>query len=126
MPDMITPVIPTLAISELEADPHGLFARYRPLTPVIAREGGSLLAIRAADVDQFVRAPRMRQAETELMAERGILDGALFDLARFDMLTSNGPEHRRRRVPFTRTFAASMIAALRPAIQQGAEALMVE
>jgi cytochrome P450 len=130
MPDDITrlphPMIPTLSVQALEADPHGVFRHYRPLTPVIAREGGGFIVLRAADVEGLIRDSRVRQAETEMLEQRGVADGALFDLFRFGMVTSNGAAHRRRRAPFTRTFAAAMIAALRPAIRQGAEALIGE
>ena len=93
---------------------------------MIARENEGTIVIRAADVDALMRDGRVRQAETELLEHRGVTEGALFDLFRFGMVTSNGKEHRRRRSPFTRTFAASVIAALRPSIRQGAAALIDE
>ncbi len=116
----------TLTTRALEADPHGVFRRYRPLTPVIAREEGGLIVLRVADVRQLMRDPRLRQAETEFAEMQGVEDGALLDLFRFGMVTSNGDAHRRRRSPFTRTFAAAVIAALRPAIRRAAESLIDE
>jgi hypothetical protein len=47
---------------------------------------------------------------------------------RFDlgMLTANGEVHRRRRSPFSRTFAPRMIAELRPRMRQAAEELIAD
>src|SRR6202047_1641671 len=53
-----------------------------------------------------------------------VTDGALFDAFRYGMLTANGDAHRRRRSPFSRTFAARMITELRPHIRRSAEALI--
>ncbi|WP_338664097.1 cytochrome P450 [Pararoseomonas sp. SCSIO 73927] len=124
--NQVSPVgsIPTLSVRELEADPHGVFGRYRPVTPVIAREGGGLIVLRAADVEGLMGDSRVRQTEVELPRQRGVADGALFDIFLNGMVTSNGPEHRRRRAPFTRTFAASLVTALRPVIRSEAEALI--
>ena len=116
--------IPTLAVAALEADPHGVFRHHRPLTPVVAREGGGCIVLRAADVERLMHDTRVRQAETELAQRQGVTDGALLELFRLGMLTSNGAEHRSRRAPFTRAFATQVIAALRPAIRRGAEALV--
>lgn len=116
--------IVTLSIAELEADPHGVFRKYRPITPLIAREGAGYLVIRSKDVQQLVRDPRLRQGETEYVEMRGVPDGAIFDIFRYSMLTSNGTVHRRRRAPFTRTFAARLIADLRPHIRDVADELV--
>ena len=40
---------PSLTVEQLDADPHGVFRRYRPLTPLINRGKLGYLAIRAAD-----------------------------------------------------------------------------
>ncbi|MEJ0093618.1 MAG: cytochrome P450 [Methylocella sp.] len=66
----------------------------------------------------------VRQAETELPTLVGILDGPLFDLFKYGMLTSNGPDHRRRRSPFSATFAARLIADFRPRIRKIVEDLI--
>jgi cytochrome P450 len=114
----------TLSIAELEADPHGVFRRYRPVTPFILREDGSYMILRATDVEQLLKDPRMRQSETEFPRLRGITEGALYDFFEQGMLTSNGEIHRRRRAPFTRTFALRMITSLRPHIRNVAEDLV--
>ena len=113
---------PTLA--ELEADPHGVMRRYRAMTPVVRHEGLGYLVLRAEDIDRLLRPPRVRQVETEVALLRGITDGASFEFFAEGMLTSNDEVHRRRRSPFTRTFAARLIAELRPLLRRNAEDLI--
>ena len=119
MPDAIASGFPVLTVAELEADPHGVFRRYRPVTPVIEREILGAIVLRAADMELLIRHDQVRQPEMELVQQRGVTEGALYDLFQFSMATSNGAAHRRRRSPFTRTFAAAVIAAVRPSIRQG-------
>ncbi|ACL59691.1 cytochrome P450 [Methylobacterium nodulans] len=116
--------IPILSVAELEADPHGVFRHYRPRMPFVAHEAGGFLVLRSRNVEQLMRDPRARATETAYPEMRGIHDGALFDLFEHGMLTANGTVHRRRRSPFTRTFAARLIEDLRPRIRATAEALV--
>jgi cytochrome P450 family 103 len=104
-------------LRELERDPHGTFRRYRPMTPVLKRDDGVYMAIRAADVEKLGTDPRTRQLETEYIVARGVTAGPLFDFVKYTMLLSNGTEHRRRRAPLARTFGLKMIAELRPRIR---------
>jgi cytochrome P450 len=53
-----------------------------------------------------------------------VLDGALFDFFNNSMLLSNGPVHRKRRVPFARAFAVKLIDGLRPRIRAIANELI--
>jgi cytochrome P450 len=115
------PTVPTVA---LDRDPHGVFSRARTLTPLIKREDGSYVAIRADDVERLATDPRTRQLETELVQSRGVTAGALFDFFRNSMLLSNGPDHRRRRAPLSRAFAFRLIAELRPRIRSIAGGLV--
>jgi cytochrome P450 family 103 len=116
--------VPTLSIDELEADPHGVFSRYRSQVPFVAHEAGGYLVLRFADVEQLSRDPRLRATETEYPQMRGFTEGAVFDAFKYGMLASNGEVHRKRRSPFTRTFAARLIADLRPVIRNTAEDLI--
>ncbi len=118
--------IPTLTVAELEADPHGVFRAWRPRLPFVGHEIAGALVLRAADVDRLMRDPRLQATETLYPETRGIREGALFDLFAHGMLTANGPAHRRRRSPFTRTFAARMIEGVRPRIRAAAETLVRE
>jgi cytochrome P450 len=104
-------------LREFEHDPHGVFRRYRQTTPVLKRDDGVYIAIRAADIEKLGTDPRTRQLETEYVVSRGVTEGPLFDFVKHTMLLSNGTEHRRRRAPLARTFALKMIAELRPRIR---------
>nr|UTN42960.1 P-450 monooxygenase [Agrobacterium fabrum] len=91
--------------------------------PFLRRQDGVYLVLRADDVFGLSSDPRTRQIETELMLNRGVKEGAVFDFVRFSMLFSNDKTHSRRRSPFTRTFAFRMIENLRPKIRQLTEIL---
>ncbi|MEZ2132427.1 MULTISPECIES: cytochrome P450 [unclassified Sinorhizobium] len=114
----------SISVSELDVDPHGIYRRYRSRTPVLRREDGVYLALRAADIQSLMTDPRTRQMETELVALRGVTSGALFNFFRYNMLFSNGTDHTRRRSPMTRTFAFRMIAELRPRLRALADDLL--
>ncbi|GJD66451.1 cytochrome P450 [Methylobacterium frigidaeris] len=115
--------IPTLTVAELEADPHGVFRAWRPRLPVIGHEVAGRLVLRATDVDRLMRDPRLQATETLYPETRGIPNGTLFDIFADGMLTANGAVHRRRRSPFTRTFAVRLVEGLRPRIRAAADDL---
>jgi cytochrome P450 len=117
---------PTLSIAQLDQDPHGVFRRYRHLTPLLRRENAGYMAIRAADVEPLAFDPRTRQVENEHLAARGIHTGPLVDLWSNSMLFANGAEHRRRRAPMSRAFAFKFIEELRPHIRIAAERIICE
>jgi cytochrome P450 len=114
----------SVAATELEERPHETFRRLRPITPLVRRDDGGYIAIRAADVECLMTDPRTRQSEVELPTSRGVTDGALFTFFRSSMLFTNGPDHRRRRAPLSRVFAVKLIAELRPRIRAVAERLI--
>lgn len=113
-----------MPLLELEKHPHPVFRHHRPLTPVIKRDDGVYIAIRAADVEKLATDPRTRQLETEFIASRGVTDGPLFDFVKHTLVLSNGIAHRRRRAPLARTFAVKLIAELRPQVRAIAEELI--
>ena len=114
----------TIAAAELEQHAHAVFRHHRPLAPLIKRDDGVYIALRASDVERLATDPRTRQVETEIALARGVTDGALFDFFNNSMLLSNGPLHRRRRAPFARAFAVKLIAELRPRIRATANELI--
>ena len=116
--------ITTIPVQELERNPHEIFWFHRPLVPLLRRDDGVYIAIRAADVESLACDPRTRQLETEYAQSRGVMDGPLFDLFANTMLLSNGPAHRRRRAPLSRAFAFRLIAGMRPRIRAIAGALI--
>ena len=91
---------------------------------MIAHEAGGYFVLRLADVDRLTKDPRARASETAFPEMHSVTGGALFDAIRYGMLTANGDAHRRRRSPFSRTFAARMITELRPHIRRSAEELV--
>lgn len=103
--------------AEFRPDPHAGFARYRPRAGLISFETGVPVAIRYADVVALVSDPRTRQLETDSLERRGIRDGALHTFYANSMLTSNPPDHARRRRPAARAFAHRLIEAWRPRIR---------
>src|SRR5882757_530950 len=107
----------TIAAADLEQRAHEVFRHHRSLAPVVMREDGVYIALRASDVERLATDPRTRQLETELVLSRGVVDGALFDFFNNSMLLSNGPVHRKRRAPFARAFAVKLIDELRPRIR---------
>jgi cytochrome P450 len=111
---------PALSIAQLDEDPHGIFRRYRTLTPLLKRENAGYIAIRAADMEPLAFDPRTRQMETEQLTMRGVHSGALVELWSNSMLFSNGGEHRRRRAPMSRAFAFKLIEEMRPRIRAAA------
>lgn len=115
---------PTVPRAELDQRPHEMFRRLRPLTPLVRRDDGGYIAIRAADVERLMTDPRTRQSETELPTSRGVTDGPLFTFFKSSMLFTNGPDHRRRRAPLSRVFAVKLVADLRPRIRAVAERLI--
>jgi cytochrome P450 len=116
--------IVTLSVAELEADPHGVFRRYRAMTPIVAHEAGGYMVLRLSDVEQLMNDPRAPATEAEYPELRGVTEGPLFDIFDQGMLTANGAVHRRRRSPFSRNFAARLINELRPNIRKSAAALV--
>ena len=116
--------MPTFTVAELDRDPHGIFRRCRPVTPVIKRAEGGYIALRAADVERLITDPATRQMETDSIRARGVTQGTLFDFFSNSMLFTNGPDHRRRRAPVSRAFAWQLVAALRPRIRAVAEELI--
>lgn len=116
--------LPVLNVADLDADPHGMFRRYRAAYPFVRHETGAYLVLRHADVERLGNDPRTAASETAHPELFGVTEGPLFDFFEQGMLTANGAVHRRRRSPFTRSFAARTIADLRPHIRRSSEELI--
>ena len=116
--------LPVLNVAGLDADPHGMFRRYRAAYPFVRHETGAYLVLRHADIERLGNDSRIAASEMAHPGLFGVTQGALFDLFEQGMLTANGAVHRRRRSPFSRSFAARTIADLRPHIRRSAEALI--
>ena len=116
--------LPVLTADQLDADPHGTFRSWRATHPVVAHEAGSYLVLRYADVERISKDPRVHATGTGFPKLLGVTEGPLYDGFDLGMLTANGEVHRRRRSPFSRTFAARMIAEMRPGMRLAAEDLI--
>lgn len=114
----------TIPRQDLETHPHKIFRFHRPRAPVVLRDDGVYIAMRAADVERLAMDPRTRQMETEYVESRGVVEGALFDLFDNTMLLSNGVDHRKRRAPVARAFAYKLIMGIRPRIREIANDLI--
>ena len=109
---------------ELLGDTHAAFRRIRSVTPVAMHESGVFIITRAKDIEALAKDDRLRATTTEFPQMMGFPDGALFNFFRYGMLTSNDQDHRRRRAPFSRTFAAKLITELRPTMRSVAHSLI--
>src|ERR1700742_2805852 len=116
--------LPVLSVADLDADPHGMFRRYRASYPFVGHEKGGYLVLRHADIERLGNDPRTAASETVHPGLYGVTEGPLFDLFEQGMLTSNGGVHRRRRAPLSRSFAVRTMADLRPHIRRSAEELI--
>jgi len=114
----------TIAASDLDARPHELFSYHRQRAPIVIRDDGVYVAMRAADIESLASNARTRQLETEYVRSRGISDGPLFDVFDNTILMSNGQDHRRRRAPVARAFAYKLIMGMRPRIREIANDLI--
>jgi len=101
---------------EFKPDVHAGFAKYRPLTPIIDAGDGLLVLIRHADVERMMNDATTRQVEIDILSVRGVSGGALQRFFSNSLLTSNPPDHARRRGSVSRAFAFKLIQAWRPRI----------
>jgi cytochrome P450 family 103 len=116
---------PFVSSSELESDPHAVFRHWRERTPVIQREDGACLVLRAADVEALLIDLRTRQIDGALYSRvRGVPPGPLQDLLVASLLMSEGDAHRRRRAPMSRVLAFRAVEALRDTVRSAAESLI--
>lgn len=116
--------LPVLSVADLDADPHGMFRRYRAAYPFVGHETGAYLVLRHADIERLGNDPRTAPSETVLAELFGVTEGPLFDYFEQGMLTANGAVQRRRRSPFSRSFAARTMVDLRPHIRRSSEELI--
>lgn len=116
---------PFVSSSELEKDPHAVFRHWRAKTPVIQREDGACLVLRAADVEALLTDLRTRQIDGALYSRiRGVPPGPLQDLLIGSLLMSEGDAHRRRRAPMSRVLAFQAVETLRDTMRSAADSLI--
>ena len=69
--------LPVLKVADLDADPHGMFRRYRAGYPFVRHENGGYLVLRHADIERLGNDPRTAATETMHPAMYGVTEGAL-------------------------------------------------
>jgi cytochrome P450 family 103 len=110
--------LPMMTLAELEADPHGVFRKYRKTYSVVLHETGGYFVLRFSDIDRLGKDAGLRSTETTFPRKMGLDRGSIFDAFEHSMATANGPVHRRRREPFSKLFAARAILEMRPHIRR--------
>ncbi len=104
--------IPEVSFDELLEDPHGVYRKYRPLTPVI-RVGQNHYVLRGKDVLDLHRDKRLMQFESDMMCHRGYpAEGNMWTIFSQTVLMSNGKLHARRRAPAVDAFSRRVVAKL--------------
>src|SRR5258706_6444267 len=81
--------LPVLNVADLDADPHGMFRRYRGAYPFVGHETGGYLVLRHADIQRLGIDPRIAASETARPRLFSVTNGALFDFFEPGMLTAN-------------------------------------
>ena len=94
------------------------------LGPLVIDKFGLLMCFSHDDFQFCVTAPQTRQIETDVLRLMGVTSGPAFEFVSTSLLFSNGEIHKARRTPMARTFAWSLMEALRPEIRQVAIALI--
>src|SRR5262249_62416612 len=64
--------MPIVLAEELEADPHTVCARYRTLSPVVARSTGGFVGLGAAGIDALLKDDRLLRTKTGTIPRKGI------------------------------------------------------
>lgn len=118
--------VPVVPASELEANAHATFVRYRSSYPFIAIDSGGYVVLRYEDVSRLMSDPRLQGTETAMPAQGGILEGALFDIFAHGVLTANGDTHQRRRSALSRALAHEAVEHFRQHVRSAAMALIDE
>jgi cytochrome P450 family 103 len=56
--------LPIMTLAELEADPHGVFRKYRKTHSVVLHETGGYFVLRFSDIDRLSKDAALRSPET--------------------------------------------------------------
>src|SRR5260370_7596121 len=92
--------LPVLNVADLDADPHGMFRRYRAAYPFVGHETGGYLVLRHADIQRLGIDPRIAASETAHPELFGVTDGPLFYFFDHRMLTPHRALPHPRPPPF--------------------------
>ncbi|MEO0831026.1 MAG: cytochrome P450 [Pseudomonadota bacterium] len=99
-----------------QPDLHYLRALQR-LGPLVVDKYGLLMCFSHDDFQFCITTPETRQIETDILRLMGVTSGPAFEFVSNSLLFSNGDLHKSRRAPMARTFAWSLMEALRSEIR---------
>src|SRR5258708_12557458 len=94
--------LPVLNVADLDADPHGMFRRYRAAYPFVGHETGGYLVLPHADIQRLGIDPRIAASETAHPELFGVTARALFHFFEPGMLPPNPRVPPPPRSPFSR------------------------
>src|SRR5260370_16518582 len=83
--------LPVLNVADLDADPHGMFRRYRGAYPFVGHETGGYLVLRHADIQRLGINPRIAASETAHPDFSAFTSPSLFNSFNHLILTPTHP-----------------------------------
>ncbi|MFM8863162.1 MAG: hypothetical protein ACKOIA_12045, partial [Acidimicrobiia bacterium] len=104
------------------ADIHTPLRTARAEAPLARTPSGEVIILGHAEVEQFLRDPRMRT--TDLLATNGLTSGPLHEWWSRVMFSTDPPDHTRLRRLVSRAFTPQRIEALEPTIVAIADAVL--
>ncbi len=107
-------------------DDHEFLRSYRRLGSVAISPTGFPMALRFSNIAALTDPTTTRQLETESIRKQGVTTGPIFELHNRSMLFSNGPLHKKRRGPVTRTFAFKLMEGMRAEVAKLAAEIVTE
>lgn len=116
--------IPVVSSSDLDADVHATFARYRSSFPFVALDTGGYIVLRHDDVVRLMADSRLQATEIAMPSQAGITEGVLFDIFAHGMLTANDAVHTRRRSAISRSLTNQVLDQFRQHLRRAALALI--
>ena len=110
---MLDLALPRMTDYEQSADDHAFLRAYRQRSALAISPAGFPIALRFSAIAPLTDPVTTRQLETESIRRQGVTDGPIFELFSRSMLFSNGPLHKQRRGPISRTFAFKLMEGMR-------------
>ncbi len=117
--------IPTLSAEKLAQMPLSQIDDLRRATPLVRTHEMRVTALRCEDVEKLSVDPRLLQLPGSPYADAsGIPSGRCRSFLEGSMLMSNGPEHKRLRGAFARTFAHPVVRGKRDQVRAVADRIV--
>src|SRR5580693_6012063 len=123
-------LLQVLATPDGQADPYPLYARMRAEARVSRTAFGPYVVNGYDECQGVLRDPRLgrgvgiEDASTGVFGDNGGRRGQFFEAGSHNMLLADPPDHTRLRRLVSRSFTASKVEQLRPAVQTLVRALL--